>query len=129
MIRAAVIAATALAAGGAAAQTAAATATAPGGALLRGLDRMAGASSDILLTPGQDADFGHIRILLHECRFPAGEPLADAFARLTVTDAAGAALFSGWMVASSPALSAFDHPRYDLWVLRCNTPAAEAGNG
>ena len=29
--------------------------------------------------------------------------------------------FSGWMVASSPALNALDHSRYDIWVLRCMT--------
>jgi hypothetical protein len=23
------------------------------------------------------------------------------------------------MIASSPAISALDHPRYDVWVLRC----------
>ena len=27
--------------------------------------------------------------------------------------------FSGWMFASSPALSALEHPVYDLWVLNC----------
>jgi hypothetical protein len=27
--------------------------------------------------------------------------------------------FSGWMFASSPALSAMEHPVYDLWVLDC----------
>ena len=26
------------------------------------------------------------------------------------------------MMASSPALSALEHPRYDVWVLRCVTP-------
>ena len=34
--------------------------------------------------------------------------------------------FSGWMFASSPALSAMEHPVYDLWVLDCTgTPEAE----
>ena len=33
-------------------------------------------------------------------------------------------VFAGWMVASSPALSALDHARYDVWVLRCVTPEA-----
>ncbi|MEM9469299.1 MAG: DUF2155 domain-containing protein [Pseudomonadota bacterium] len=28
-------------------------------------------------------------------------------------------IFSGWMFASSPALSAMDHPVYDVWVLDC----------
>jgi len=31
-------------------------------------------------------------------------------------------VFKGWMIASSPALNALDHPRYDVWVLRCITP-------
>jgi len=30
-------------------------------------------------------------------------------------------LFSGWMFASSPALSAMDHPVYDVWVLGCES--------
>lgn len=30
-------------------------------------------------------------------------------------------IFSGWMFASSPGLSAMDHPVYDVWVLDCLT--------
>ena len=30
-------------------------------------------------------------------------------------------IFKGWMFASSPALSALDHPRYDVWVLSCSS--------
>lgn len=29
------------------------------------------------------------------------------------------ALFSGWMYASSPGLSALEHPVYDVWVISC----------
>ena len=32
-----------------------------------------------------------------------------------------ATLFDGWMVASSPALSALDDARYDVWVMACKT--------
>ena len=28
-------------------------------------------------------------------------------------------VFSGWMFASSPSLSAMDHPVYDVWVIEC----------
>ena len=31
-------------------------------------------------------------------------------------------LFSGWMYASSPGLSALEHPVYDVWVIRCAAP-------
>ncbi len=30
-------------------------------------------------------------------------------------------IFSGWMFASSPALSAMQHPVYDIWVIDCKT--------
>lgn len=30
-------------------------------------------------------------------------------------------IFSGWMFASSPALSALQHPIYDIWVIDCET--------
>lgn len=30
-------------------------------------------------------------------------------------------VFSGWMFASSPALSAMEHARYDVWLVSCNT--------
>ena len=35
-------------------------------------------------------------------------------------------LFEGWMIASSPALMALDHPRYDVWALRCGAAPDEA---
>ena len=33
----------------------------------------------------------------------------------------GQSIFSGWMFASSPALSALEHPIYDVWVIDCST--------
>ena len=36
-------------------------------------------------------------------------------------------LFSGWMFASSPALSALENPIYDLWVLDCKNEASASG--
>ena len=38
------------------------------------------------------------------------------------------ARFYGWMFASSPALSALDHPRYDIWVLKCRIDPGETGS-
>ena len=28
-------------------------------------------------------------------------------------------IFNGWMFSSSPSLTPFDHPVYDVWLLRC----------
>ena len=40
-----------------------------------------------------------------------------------------APLFTGWMFASSPALSALEHPVYDVWVIDCSAAAPEEPAG
>ncbi len=95
---------------------------APGG-VLRWLDKLTGQTGDMELSRGQSASNGRLTIQLDGCRYPADNPAGDAQAHLTVMDATRAEpVFSGWMLASSPALSAMDHPRYDVWVLRCVVP-------
>ena len=92
------------------------------GAVLRGLDKLTGKATDIEILSGQSVQFGRIEIALRECRYPEGNRAGDAFAFLTVREAGEAEpVFRGWMVASSPALNAMDHQRYDVWVLRCMT--------
>ena len=119
---AALIAALALAlAGGVQAQAPDGTASA-GGAVLRGLDKVAGAAQDIELRVGESVNYGRLTITLSECRYPVGNPAADAFAQLVIHDARRTEpVFRGWMIASSPALNAMDHPRYDVWVIRCTS--------
>jgi hypothetical protein len=88
---------------------------------LRALDRMLGRPTDIELGIGQTVLFGRIAINVPECRYPAENPSSDAYAHIRVLDTGGNTIFDGWMVASSPALSALEHPRYDVWVLRCTS--------
>jgi len=95
--------------------------SAPGGTL-RFLDKVTGRVQDLSLSRGQSVTLGRLTVQMDECRFPTDNPAADAQAHLTVIDtAAGQPMFSGWMLASSPALSAMDHPRYDVWVLSCDS--------
>lgn len=92
------------------------------GAMLRALEKISGETTDFTLKPGEQAVFGRLSIEMRECRYPLGDPAADAFAYLTIQEqGSDAPVFSGWMIASSPALNALDHPRYDVWVLRCKT--------
>jgi len=92
------------------------------GALLRGLDKVSGRTTDMRLQVGEAKRYDRLQIRLGECRFPAGDPSSDAFAQLTITDLAqNVTLFSGWMIASSPALSALDDARYDVWVISCQS--------
>ncbi|MEM1351727.1 MAG: DUF2155 domain-containing protein [Pseudomonadota bacterium] len=92
------------------------------GVQLRGVDRINGETFDVVVPAGQTATLERIAVTLRSCRYPVGNPAGDAFAALEISDnETGRQLFSGWMIASSPALSAMDHPRYDIWVMRCTT--------
>ncbi|WP_300034831.1 DUF2155 domain-containing protein [uncultured Roseobacter sp.] len=92
------------------------------GVILRGLDKINGLVYDIDLPVGETATFGALQISLSACRYPVGNPAGDAFAALRIRDTnRDAEVFSGWMIASTPALSAMDHARYDIWVMRCTT--------
>ncbi|HEY0213697.1 MAG TPA: DUF2155 domain-containing protein [Paenirhodobacter sp.] len=90
------------------------------GAVLRGLDKVAGISTDIPIRVNQSVEFGQISVTLKQCRYPADDPASNAYAYMQVTEKDGTVDFEGWMIADSPALSALDHPRYDIWVIRCN---------
>lgn len=101
--------------------------------VLRWIDRLTGEFGDMELARGQSATNGRLTILMDECRYPADNPAGDAEAHLTISDTSRTEpVFEGWMIASSPALSALDHPRYDVWVLSCvypNAPATEPAEG
>ncbi len=99
------------------------------GAMLRALDKISGQVVEFDLLPEQTKQLGYIQVTLGECRYPADNPTGDAAAFVVVRDVGNSQVaFRGWMLASSPALNALDHPRYDVWVLRCKTEAA-SGNG
>ncbi|MFC0201919.1 DUF2155 domain-containing protein [Paracoccus rhizosphaerae] len=91
-------------------------------AMLRGLDKVSGRTTDLPLQVGQAIRYGRLEIRLGECRYPAADPSSDAFAQMTITDLRqNATVFSGWMIASSPALSALDDARYDVWLMSCQS--------
>jgi hypothetical protein len=98
------------------------------GGSLRFLDKLTSETGDVTLDRGQAAKFGRILVRLNECRYPVANPAADSEAYLTIVEeTTGLELFNGWMLASSPALSALDHPRYDVWVLSCILPEDAPG--
>ena len=99
---------------------------------LKVLDKMTGDVQTMEIEIGDARNYGFLAIGLDECRYPVESPSSDAFAHLTILPVTGGkVLFEGWMVASSPALMALDHPRYDVWVLRCrfDGPSPEIVDG
>lgn len=88
---------------------------------LRALDILNGTTTDLAVEVGQTVQFGRLEITADTCRVPQDNPKGDAYAFLRIRDTREQApRFSGWMFASSPALSALDHPRYDVWVVSCS---------
>lgn len=99
-------------------------ASAPGGTV-RWLDKISGITKDVEMTVGETQEHGRLAITLDDCRYPVRDPSSNAFGHLTIRDSLQQApVFMGWMIATSPALSSMDHARYDVWMLRCKTPAA-----
>jgi hypothetical protein len=93
------------------------------GAVLQGLDKITARISTFEVAVDATVRFGTIDITVRACfRTPPTEP-PESIAFLEIVDhrASGATVgaFSGWMFASSPALSAMEHPVYDVWVVDC----------
>lgn len=93
-----------------------------GGARLRVLDKITARTLTKEVKTGQATTFGALKIILRACREnpPTEAPESAAFLEIAESSAKGEhTAFSGWMFASSPALSAMEHPVYDVWVLNC----------
>jgi len=91
------------------------------GAELRVLDKLTGAVIDMSLRTGETGRLGLLDVKLRGCRYPTSNPSGDAYVDLVVTyRREPQPIFAGWMLASAPALNAMDHPRYDVWALRCS---------
>jgi hypothetical protein len=95
------------------------------GVTLQGLDKQTARVFIIDAAVGQSVEFGNLKIVVNRCEKAPLEDRQESMAFLNITEikpkSAPIALFSGWMFASSPALSALDHPTYDVWVKECKT--------
>ncbi|MQA65832.1 MAG: DUF2155 domain-containing protein [Alphaproteobacteria bacterium] len=92
-------------------------------ALLQGLDKVTARISSVMAPIGKPVRFGTLEITIQRCvKHPPEEPPESA-ALLEIREVRPGeppvAIFRGWMFASSPALSALEHPVYDIWVKDC----------
>ena len=99
-------------------------------AVLQGLDKVTARVSTFEAPLDEPVRFGAFSIRVRHCDRtpPEEEPEATAFIEIDA-DREGeepAAIFTGWMFASTPALNAVEHPVYDVWLLDCvdRDPAA-----
>jgi hypothetical protein len=113
------------------ASSAPAGATAMKVVVLRGLDKITAHISTFEAPIGQTVTFGALQITARACDKHPPEETPESAAFLEIVEARAGeqpqSLFSGWMFASSPALSALENPIYDLWVLDCKNEATSSG--
>lgn len=97
-------------------------------AILGGLDKVTARVVTIEAPVGDPVRFGNIEIIARACkkRRPEENPESAAFLDIweIKPNEPAQGLFRGWMFASSPALSAMEHPVYDVWVLDCVSSTA-----
>ena len=104
-------------------------------ALLQGLDKITARVSKFEAPVGTPVQFGTLLIRVRDCEKNPPEETPESAAFLEIDEVrpgeVNLRLFSGWMFASSPALSALEHPVYDVNVLDCRTasgsPPASSG--
>ena len=107
-------------------------------ARLRALDKITGNAEDVDVSVGETLAYLGMNLTVRACYQSPPEDLPpESVAFLEVLDnrtkdngeaAEGdPRLFSGWMFASSPGLSAMEHGVYDVWVIRCiaSSPVSE----
>lgn len=95
-------------------------------AMLQALDKITARVRRLDIAVGSQATFGTLEIIVQACRSTRPEQTPEDAGFLQIYDTPPGQdrqrVFSGWMFASSPALSAMDHAVYDIWVLDCGTP-------
>jgi hypothetical protein len=98
-----------------------------GVAVLQGLDKVTARVSPVRAPLDQPTRFGTLEVVVRACREtpPTEPPESAAFLEIrelppaSDVESAPVDLFSGWMFASSPAVSALEHPVYDIWLVDC----------
>jgi hypothetical protein len=103
-------------------------------AVLQGLDKTTARISKFDAPVGKSVRFGTLVITVRDCvkHPPEEEPESAAFLQIDElrqgdpTTVVSERVFSGWMFASSPALSALENPIYDIGVLDCKSETTAA---
>lgn len=100
-------------------------------AVMQGLDKITARVSEFEVEVGTAAEFGTLSLTVRSCRETPPEESPETAAYLEIADLPpgedeAKTVFTGWMFASSPGVSALEHPIYDVWVVGCaNAPSAQ----
>ena len=99
-------------------------------AVLQGLDKITARISTFEAPLNEPVRFGSLQIIARACDKKPPEETPESTAFLEIVDirpdSPAVELFTGWMFASSPAISAVEHPVYDVWVVDCKKASSSA---
>lgn len=94
-------------------------------AVLQTLDKITGRVRTVEAPIDQTIRFGTLDIMARTCRQRPPEEAPESAAFLEIREVKPGetprTLYVGWMFASSPAVSALEHPVYDVWVIECRS--------
>ena len=102
-----------------------------GVAILQGLDKVTARISTIRAPIAEPVRFGTLVITARTCEKAPPEEPPEVAVFLEIVDlrrgGAPQDAFRGWMFASSPAVSAMEHPVYDIWAVDCVSASISLG--
>jgi len=94
---------------------------------MQALDKITARISTLSVPVGTPRQFGTLEVTVKRCAFHPPEETPENAAFVVIRDLGydktipPTEVFSGWMFSSSPAISALEHPVYDITVLACAT--------
>ena len=88
------------------------------------LDKISSKNTSLKLKNGQLLKFKDLSIRSLKCKNSEFDDNPEITAYIQVRDLSNqnndeVFVFNGWMFSSSPSISPFDHPIYDVWLVRC----------
>ena len=91
---------------------------------LKILDKVSSKNTTITLKIGEEKKFQNLIFRSQKCRNSKFDDNPEITAYLQVRDLNKknkdkVFIFNGWTFASSPSIKPFDHPVYDIWIIRC----------
>ena len=95
-------------------------------ATIQALDKITARISTLSTPVGEARQFGTLEVTVRRCAFHPPEETPENAAFVIIRDlghdpsVAPAEVFSWWMFSSSPAISALEHPVYDITLLACS---------
>tara|TARA_Y100001970_G_scaffold263732_1_gene349531 strand:- start:496 stop:894 length:399 start_codon:yes stop_codon:yes gene_type:complete len=88
------------------------------------LDKVSSKTSQLSLNIEQETNFENLIIKILKCKNSEFDDNPEVTAYMQVQDITlknndKVFIFNGWTFSSSPSISLFDHPVYDIWLIKC----------